>query len=71
MVASCYSSKYLLTSAGMFCISAEFTLSEFQQNVYKKYTAFHHSYSPDLYRKNLSGLSPKIYFSGSLFFMCP
>ena len=70
MVASCYSSKYLLTLAGMFCISAEFILSEFQQNVYKKCTASHHSYSPDLYRKSPSGLSPKICFSCSLLSLC-
>ena len=54
----------------MFCISAEFILSEFQQNVYKKCTASHHSYSPDLYRKSPSGLSPKIYFSCSLLSLC-
>lgn len=49
---------------------AEFILSEFQQNVYKKCTDSHHSYSPNLYRKIQFVLSPKIYFSFSLLSLC-
>ena len=54
----------------MFCISAEFILSEFQQNIYKKCTASHHSYSPDWVESYSPGLSPKIYFSCSLLSLC-